>query len=159
VASTESSTPPTWRDRLRAAFAGGTDARSLAAAAALGGALAVAPLPGLQMVLGAALALRWRLNVGIVLVISNLSFGPLLAFWWALAVALGRSLLRGEVLAEVFANLHARFAAAEGLRAILVICGEVLVDWLVGCGLLMGGLALVLGGLAYAGARLLRRPH
>lgn len=150
---------PSWRERLRSAFTGGTDARRLAAAAALGGAMAVAPLPGLQMVVGAGLALRWRLNVAVVLLVSNLSFGPLLAFWWALAIALGRSLLRGEALVEVFTNLHARFSAAEGLRAILAICGEVLIDWLVGCGLLMGGLALTLGGLAYGGARLLRRPR
>lgn len=61
-------------------------------AAGLGAAVGVAPIPGIQTVVAGYLALKLRLNLPVVLVASNISFGPMLAFWLALSVAVGRTL-------------------------------------------------------------------
>jgi glycosyltransferase involved in cell wall biosynthesis len=63
----------------RQAFTSGLSPARLAVAAAVGIALGVAPVPGLQMVLAAWLAVVFRLNLGVTLLASSISLGPLLA--------------------------------------------------------------------------------
>lgn len=150
---------PPWRQRLRACLLGATSPERLGVAAGLGAALGVAPLPGLQMAVGALLAWWLRLNVAVVLAVSNLSFGPLLALWWGLAIALGGWLRRGESPIAVYDAMQARFAEAEGFRGVLAASVAVLGDWLLGCAVLMVILALVVGGTVWLAARLIRRSR
>ncbi len=130
-----------------------------AAGCALGAAMGVAPVPGLQMALAGYLAWRLRLNVPLVLLASNISFGPLLGFWAVVAVAIGACLrLRlepGAALAEIgrewdrldWHDLH----GFVGLRF-----GE----WLLGGLVLMPVVAVVAGLVGwgiFAGLAWLRR--
>ncbi len=82
-------------------------------ACAVGVAMAVAPTPGLQMALAVVIALRLRLNLGLTLAASNISFGPLLALWYAASTALGLRLLVHQSLAITFRQLHATLARAH----------------------------------------------
>ena len=103
--------------------------RPCATAAALGAALGVAPIPGAQMLLCAWLAIRLRLNPAVALIASNISFGPLLAGWFALEALIGHAMLGGP-LESFTTRLHAVEAKidAEGcMAAVLPILGDMLV--------------------------------
>lgn len=142
---------PRQRPRWRDAFAGNLESPGqVAAACALGAAMGIAPLPGLQMAVAAGLAWRLRLNVALTLVVSNHSFGPMLAVWYAVGTALGLRLLSGQPVLEAFHSLHARLSAASGWRELLAPLQECLAAWLLGCALLMPALALVAGIAGWA---------
>lgn len=150
---------PRQKTRWRDAFAGNLDSPGqVAAACALGAAMGIAPLPGLQMAVAAGLAWRLRLNVALTLVVSNHSIGPMLAVWYALGTALGLRLLSGRPVVEAFHELNARFSAASGWREMWAPLQDCFAAWLLGCALLMPALALVAGVAGWAvGAILARR--
>lgn len=150
---------PPWQQRLRALFLGATSPARLGVAAGLGAALGVAPLPGLQMAVGALLAWWLRLNAAVVLAVSNLSFGPLLAVWWGIAIAIGSWLRRGEAPLVAYDAMRARFADAEGFSGILSASVAMLGDWLLGCAVLMVVLGVGIGGAVWLAARLIQRAR
>ncbi|MFM2092525.1 MAG: hypothetical protein RLZZ127_3014 [Planctomycetota bacterium] len=142
----------------RGALAGGLGPGQTARAAALGAALGVAPIPGLQLLAATWLALVLRVNPVVAAVASNISFGPLLALWFALAAAIGHLLLTGD--ATGFAGritglpeaIHAH-GAWEALRPLLGA-------WLAGTPVVMAAAAVLGGAAGWAAARLwARRRH
>jgi uncharacterized protein (DUF2062 family) len=143
--------------RLRRMLAAHLSPRRAALACALGAAMAVAPTPGLQMAIAAALAARWRLNLGLTLAASNLSLGPLLALWYAAATALGLRLIAHQPLLATFRQLHQLLASAHSWHERLVPLRECLLAWLLGSVLLMAVLALVAGVAGYLLVRLWQR--
>jgi len=158
------------RRRWRVLLAGGLSPRAVGAAAALGGGLGVAPIPGLQIAVTALLAWRLRLNLPIALVVSNISFGPLLAAWAAASASVGRWLHTGEPPWRTFACYRADFAAAEGVIGFLHAGGRCMVDWLLGsvvvvpvvaagCGLVAYTLASVVARWRHPAASGLAIPH
>lgn len=130
---------PPWYDR----FLGHLDPVAAGTAAGVGAAFAVAPAPGAQMLLAGYVAWSLRLNLPLVLLASNLSAGPLLAAWAAVAMAIGHGLRKGEAPWTVFPALHRQLSesgdwTATG-RALLAGLG----DWALGAVVLMP----LLGGL------------
>jgi len=140
-----------WAAALRSGLSPGAAAR----AAALGAAMGVAPIPGLQMAAAAWLALALRLNPAVALVASNLSFGPLLAAWFALEVAVGHALRHGTML-DLGATMSSLRGAitANGPWAAL---RPLLADWLLGAGPVMAAAALGAGAIAWVLARAVQR--
>ena len=142
-----------WRTALRS----GLSPAEVARAAALGGAIGVAPAPGFQMLIAGWLAVVLRLNPAVVLIASNISLGPLLAAWFALAVVLGHVLRVGDAngletqLASVFSSVQ-QHGAWVTLRPLLA-------DWLIGSPVVMAIAAAIAGGAGWLLALALRRRH
>ena len=130
----------------RQAFTSGLSPTRLAAAAAVGAALGVAPAPGLQMGLAAWLAVVFRLNLGVTLLASNISLGPLLAAWFALEVVVGHWLRTAS-----WPDLSALRQNIEQHGA-WVTLSPWLGDWLLGALPVMAGCALIAGGLTWIAA-------
>ncbi len=148
---------PALRAGLRVLLAGQLAPRRAAWASAVGAAVGVAPLPGLQFVTAAGLAWALRLNVPLVLLWSNLSFGPLLLMWGALSAALGVWLRSGASPLGTYRELLARHAG-EGWRAAGALAGEVLGDWLVGSVVVIPCVAVAAGACGWVvAAQLIRR--
>lgn len=141
------------RQGLRALLGSGTSPRQAGLAAGLGAAMGVAPIPGLQMVAAAWLALALQLNPAICLVASNISFGPLLALWFALEVVIGHLLLYGTLQELSLARLRLDIQT-EGVWSTL---GELLGAWLLGAVVLMLVLGLIVGIATALFASMLRR--
>ncbi|MBA2482522.1 MAG: DUF2062 domain-containing protein, partial [Planctomycetes bacterium] len=121
----------------------------ISGAFALGAAMGIAPIPGLQMLVAVWLALLLRLNVGLVLLVSNHSIGPLLAGWYALATAIGIYLLTGVPAQESFHILGERFHAAGDVSGIWLVVRDCLTAWLLGSAILMPLVALIAGFFGY----------
>ncbi len=148
---------PALRAGLRTLLAGHLTPRQAAWASAVGAAVGVAPLPGLQFVTAAGLAWALRLNVPLVLLWSNLSFGPLLLMWGALSAALGVWLRSGASPLATYRALLAHHAG-EGWRAAGALAREVLGDWLVGSLVVMPCVAVAAGACGHVvAAQLIRR--
>ena len=148
---------PALRAGLRVLLAGQLAPRRAAWASAVGAAVGVAPLPGLQFLTAAGLAWALRLNVPLVLLWSNLSFGPLLLMWGALSAALGVWLRSGASPLATYRELLARHAG-EGWRAAGALAGEVLGDWLVGSLVVVPCVAVAAGACGWVvAAQLIRR--
>ncbi len=145
------------RRRLRALFGAHLSPGRAGAACALGAAMAVAPLPRLQMAIATLLAVRLRLNVPLTLTLSNISIGPLLAMWYAAAIAIGLELLDHRPLVSAFIAMHHELVAARGWHELEHALRGCLWAWLLGTGLLMAACAAsgAIGG--YLVARWLRR--
>jgi glycosyltransferase involved in cell wall biosynthesis len=126
----------------------------VASACALGAAIGVAPIPGLQMIACVWLSWMLRLNLPLALLISNHSFGPMLAAWYALAAAIGLSLLTGVPLMEALPKLHQQLRDAHGPAAEWEVVRQSLGAWLLGCTLLMAVLGVVAGFTGYLIAEL-----
>jgi uncharacterized protein (DUF2062 family) len=154
-----SSPPLTRRQRLRELFTGATSPAQLGVATGIGCMLGVSPFPGMHMALGAFIAWRWKLNAAVILLTSNISFGPLLPIWWALGIAIGRLVRLGEAPVPAFHDLHDRFVAAHGFREMLDVSIGLAGDWVLGCGILMLLIGPLSGGLVYACARIWQRPQ
>jgi uncharacterized protein (DUF2062 family) len=146
------------RRRLRALFGAHLSPGRAAGACALGAAMAVAPVPGLQMAIATVLAVRLRLNVPLTLALSNLSIGPLLAMWYAAAIAIGLEILDHRPLREAFIAIHHELVEARGWHQLEHALRGCLWSWLLGTGLLMVAGAACGGIGGYLAARWLRRP-
>jgi uncharacterized protein (DUF2062 family) len=121
------------RPSLRALLLGGLQPLPAAAAAALGAGCAVAPVPGLQSVLTAFVAWRLGLNLPLALLMSNLSFGPLLPMWAALSCAIGMWLRLGEPPWRSWPALSADLVAHhQSMSALLALGQRFFLDWLLG---------------------------
>lgn len=137
-----------------ALLADGLDPRRAALAGAFGGAMGVAPLPGLQLLAAAWGAMVLRLNPAVALFTSNISFGPLLPLWFSLSVLVGHALRTGET--------QGLWAQVEGLQAAIASQGPwaalapLLTDWLLGSVPVML-LAAGIGGLAAGTFAVFRR--
>ncbi len=140
-----------------AALRGGLSPGAAARAAAVGAAMGVAPIPGLQMAAAAWLALALRLNPAVALVASNLSFGPLLAAWFALEVVVGHALRHGSV--EGLSGIMTTVRAAIVSDGPWVALRPLMVDLLVGAGPVMAAAALGAGTCAWFLARVVGRAR
>lgn len=126
-------------------------------ACALGAAIGVAPIPGLQVVTASILAWRLKLNLAIVLLVSNISLGPLLLVWAALSASIGRWMRTGTAPWALYDSFHDEFVAAgTGFNHFLTAVGHCFTDWLLGSALLMPVVAAVFGLLGYACAVIIR---
>jgi len=152
--------PPVIRSRWRRLLAGGLTPREVGWAAGIGAGMGVAPIPGLQMATCGLLAWRLRLNLPVMLLASNVSFGPLLVLWAVVAVCLGRGLTTLSWPWEGWRELHASFAhASDGFRPFLQAVGGCVWDWVVGSLLLMPILGAIVGLGTWAAAAGLRRAR
>jgi uncharacterized protein (DUF2062 family) len=147
---------PRRRTSLRQALSANLEPWQVASACALGAAMGVAPLPGLQMAATAWLAWLLRLNIALALVVSNHSIGPLLALWYALAAALGLYILSGQQPMESFTALRSQLHDAAGMSGTLSVLEHCLSAWLLGSLLLMCLLGLLGGFFGYLCAILAR---
>jgi uncharacterized protein (DUF2062 family) len=136
-----------WRTALRS----GLEPAPAAKAVALGAAIGVAPLPGLQLICAAWFALICGLNPALTLLASNISLGPLLAAWFALEVVVGHLLLHGRTDDLVERMLHLRDHIDQ--QGAWTTLHPLLSDWLVGAVPVMAGVALVCGLVAWWTAR------
>ena len=150
---------PRWRRCLTAAFwrgifTSGLTPRAVGFAFGVGAAVGVAPLPGLQMATVGLLCWRLNLNFPLALLASNISLGPLLVMWFAVAASLGRWMRMGvppwESYASFIADVH---AAPAGWTGVMQVAGHCLADWLLGSLLLMPTVGLLVGGIGFAIAR------
>ena len=127
----------------KTACTSGLSPKRLAAAAALGAAIGVAPIPGLQLGCAVWLAMVLRVNLGVSLLTSNISFGPLLAAWFALEVVVGHWLRTAQ-----FPDLGAIQSAIEQQGAWASLTPWI-GDWLLGSVPVMAACALSVGGATW----------
>ncbi len=135
----------------RAVFTQGTSPREVGLAFGLGAAVGVAPLPGLQMATVGLLCWRLRLNFAIAIAASNISLGPLLVMWAAIAASLGRWLRLGVVPWQSYHSFIADFEhAPAGWEGLLSALGTCMFDWILGSLLLMPTIGGAFGLVGYA---------
>lgn len=148
------------RPTLRALLLGGLQPLPAAAAAALGAGCAVAPVPGLQSLLTAFIAWRLGLNLPLALLMSNLSFGPLLPMWAALSCAIGMWLRLGEPPWRSWPALSADLMAHHQSMASLLALGQrFFLDWLLGSLVVVPAVMVAAGLAAYALSSALTRAR
>jgi uncharacterized protein (DUF2062 family) len=142
------------RPRLRDLLLSGLQPWPAAGASALGAAIGVAPVPGLQFALTAFLAWRLGLNLPLALFTSNLSFGPLLFVWGAISSSLGVWLRTGQSpwvsYHAIFQDFAARGGTAHGIGELV---RTFFLDWLLGATLVVPTVAVIVGAIAYVVAR------
>jgi uncharacterized protein (DUF2062 family) len=140
----------TLRQRLRAILTSGLEPWSAGAACALGAAIGVAPIPGLQFGMAAFLSWRLRLNIPLVMLCSNLSFGPLLFVWGAISSSLGVWLRTGAPLWEsyhtIFAEFQAKGTSISGINQLML---TFIGDWFLGSMIVVPVVALSAGAMGY----------
>jgi glycosyltransferase involved in cell wall biosynthesis len=73
-----------------------------AASVGLGVCMGIFPVWGFQMLIAVFIALYFKLNKVIVLVVSNISFGPLSIFWAFAGLFLGKKIIGGTLTFEEF---------------------------------------------------------
>jgi uncharacterized protein (DUF2062 family) len=148
------------RPSLRDLVLGGLQPLPAAMASGLGAAIAVAPVPGLQSILTIFIAWRLGLNLPLALLMSNLSFGPLLPTWAALSCSIGMYLRLGQ---PPWVSWHTVFAGINGhaldAAGVMALGRRFLLDWLLGSIIVVPLVALCAGALAYAVARSLIRDR
>ena len=145
-----------WRNLLRT----GLTPPAISCACALGAAIGIAPIPGLQLLVAAWFAVALRLNLPITLLASNVSFGPLLVFWFGLEIAVGRAVRSNDGRAWTWPTNLAQHVqdlqiaiTDQGMWATL---RPWLSDWLLGSVMVMPVIAVLAGTVGYAVARLAR---
>lgn len=148
---------PPWRARLTAIFTAGLTPSAIGWGLFIGGMIAVCPLPGLHTGLCAFVAWRWRLNIGLLILASNLSFGPMLAVWAGINAGLGRWMRGGVSLGEAFTLYLHDLQGVQGVKQLFAVLGHVYLDWVLGSLLLMPLMGLALGLPAYLIARWVQR--
>jgi uncharacterized protein (DUF2062 family) len=148
---------PTFRERVRQVLTSGLQPWPAGAACALGAGIGVAPVPGLQFGLAAFLSWRLGLNMPLVLLTSNLSFGPLLAVWGGASSALGLWMRTGasplEAYHAISGEFHTRLAGQDFWGQVHTI-GELMKmfigDWFLGSLVVVPTVAVVAGLLGYS---------
>ncbi len=140
----------TFKQRVHAILTSGLDPWPAAAACALGAAIGVAPIPGLQFGMAAFLSWRLGLNIPLVMMCSNLSFGPLLFIWGAIASSLGVWLRTGAPLSDsyqaIFTEFQAKGTSVSGINQLML---TFLGDWALGSLIVVPVIALLFGALGY----------
>lgn len=141
----------TLKQRMHAILTSGLEPWPAGFACALGAAIGVAPIPGLQFATAAFLSWLLRLNIPLVMMCSNLSFGPLLFVWGAIASSLGVWMRTG---APVWDSYHAIFAEFEAkgtsFAGINQLMWTFLGDWVLGSLIVVPVIALLFGALGYS---------
>ena len=95
-----------WRDQLIASHESNY---IKAASIGLGICMGIFPVWGFQMLIATIIAFYFKLNKVIVLVVSNISFGPLGIFWAFAGLFVGKKLLGKSISFQEF-NWHLAFA-------------------------------------------------
>lgn len=141
---------PTFKERLHAILTSGLQPWPAACACALGAAIGVAPIPGLQFAMAAFLSWRLGLNIPLVMLCSNLSFGPLLFVWGAICSSLGVWLRTGAPLWDsyhaIFAEFQAKGTTVSGINQLM---WTFIGDWFLGSLIVVPVIAVVFGALGY----------
>lgn len=146
------------RERVQAILTSGLQPWPAGAACALGAGIGVAPVPGLQFGLAAFLSWRLGLNMPLVLLTSNLSFGPLLVFWGALSSAIGMWMRTGRDPITGYHELLAQFQAKGGsVAGITDLMHTFLVDWFLGSMVVVPTVSVIAGLAGYAVFRVVGR--
>jgi uncharacterized protein (DUF2062 family) len=146
-------TPLGWRARLAAIFSAGLSPSAIGWGLFAGGMIAVCPLPGLHTGLCVFAAWRFRLNIGLLLLSSNFSFGPMLALWAGLNAGLGRWMRGGVGLGEAFRLYLKDLEHVHGVKQLFAVLGHVYLDWVLGSLVLMPVMGMLLGIPGYLIAR------
>ncbi len=148
----------TLRERARAILTSGLQPWPAGAACALGAGIGVAPVPGLQFMLAAFLSWRLGLNMPLVLLASNLSFGPLLAVWGGVSSAIGMWMRTGRDPVTGYHELISQFQAKGGsVSGITELMHAFLIDWFLGSLVVVPTVACIAGLLGYAVFRVVGR--
>jgi uncharacterized protein (DUF2062 family) len=139
--------PRSW---LAAICTQGLSAHQVARAWAIGALFALAPIPGLQLPLSLAVAWRLRLNIPMVLLASNLSFGPLLGMWAAFCACVGIWVRGGGLPWQAYPGIahtiaQMRFSWSGSWLLVKLLFVNWLVGWLIVGPVIAAGCA----GLAY----------
>jgi uncharacterized protein (DUF2062 family) len=141
---------PTLGERLRAILTSGLEPWPAAGACALGSAIGVAPIPGLQFAAAAFLSWRLGMNIPLVMLTSNLSFGPLLFVWGAISSSLGVWMRTGTPLwhsyQAIFAEFQAKGTSIAGINDLML---TFLGDWFLGSLIVVPVVATVMGTIGY----------
>jgi len=82
------------------------------ASVGLGVCMAIFPVWGFQMLIATFIALYFKLNKVIVLLVSNISFGPLSIFWAFAGLFVGKKLIGRKIAFDEF-NWHLTFAELQ----------------------------------------------
>lgn len=143
----------TWRSL----FAEGLTPKEVGIACGLGVAIGISPLPGLHYALALGCAWLLRLNMPLVLLAANISFGPLLVIWYALGIAIGREMLLGEPLMHSWPILRSHLAEAKDLHGLLLLLSNYFWPWFLGSTLLMVVCGPIFGFLAFVVAKSVKR--
>jgi Glycosyl transferase family 2/Uncharacterized protein conserved in bacteria (DUF2062) len=148
----------TLRQRLHAILTSGLQPWPAGFACALGAAIGVAPIPGLQFAAAAFLSWRLGLNIPLVMMCSNLSFGPLLFVWGAVASSLGVWMRTGAPVWEsyhaIFAEFEAKGTSVAGINQLM---WTFLGDWVLGSLIVVPVIAVLFGALGYGVFRMVGR--
>ena len=119
----------------------------------LGAGIGVSPLIGAHSLLVALLAWRSGLSLPVMLVASNISFGPLLAWWAAVSFCLGHWLRTGEAPLTAAQQLYTELRSDAWGSALADHLGS----WLLGSAIVMPLIGISMGLLAWMLARSVRR--
>ncbi len=140
----------TLKQRLHAILTSGLDPGPAAAACALGSAIGVAPIPGLQFAAAVFFAWRLRFNMPLVLLTANLSFGPLLFVWGAIASAIGVWMRTGQPIWDsyhgIFSEFQAKGTSFSGINELML---RFLGDWCLGSLVVIPVVAGFMAALGY----------
>jgi uncharacterized protein (DUF2062 family) len=140
----------TLKQRLHAILTSGLDPGPAAAACALGSAIGVAPIPGLQFAAAVFFAWRLRFNMPLVLLTANLSFGPLLFVWGAIASAIGVWMRTGQPIWDSYHGIFAEFQAkGTSFTGINDLMFRFLGDWCLGSLIVIPVVAGFMAALGY----------
>lgn len=148
----------TLTQRLHAILTSGLEPWPAGFACALGAAIGVAPIPGLQFAAAAFLSWRLGLNIPLVMFCSNLSFGPLLFVWGAISSSLGVWMRTGAPVWDsyhaIFAEFQAKGTTVDGINQLM---WTFIGDWMLGSLIVVPLIALVFGALGFGIFRAVRR--
>ncbi|TVR10397.1 MAG: DUF2062 domain-containing protein [Planctomycetota bacterium] len=149
--------PQPWS--LRRLFSTNSSPSGLAAAAALGGAMGVSPIMGIQTLIIIWLCYVLRLNMPVAVVVSNISFGPLMAVWAALSISIGHMMRWGGEYApvELYQQVRTQFATAKNSSEHWAIIEPLIYDWLWGSLIVMPAVAALCAGIIYVLSSLVQR--
>jgi uncharacterized protein (DUF2062 family) len=146
------------KQRLHAILTSGLEPGPAAAACALGSAIGVAPIPGLQFAAAVFFAWRLRFNMPLVLLTANLSFGPLLFVWGAIASAIGVWMRTGQPIWDsyhgIFTEFQTKGTSFSGINELML---TFLRDWCLGSLIVIPTVSLVFAALGYVVFRLVKK--